>query len=206
MTITKLLPISKGRVKVYIDGEYYFALYARERYRYKVEENTEMEESVVEEILSKVILKRAKSKAMNLLQNQDRSIKDIRDHLRRADYRDDVIDQVILFLEEYHYVDDLRYARQYIFFKNDSRSRGEIRMKLKQKGVTEEVIDQAFAEMESELTSEEEVLDELFQKKISKMDLAAMEAKDWDRIYRFFLRKGFSSSDILHKISGLRND
>ena len=69
-----------------------------------------------------------------------------------------------------------------------------IRMELVQKGVSSEIIQQAFEEAE-EKTDSRSVIRQMLEKK--RRGEGPLEEKEKQRLYGFFMRKGFSSSDIL---------
>ena len=195
MVVTKLVGVSKNRTKVYIDDVFYFALYPRELTRYKITQDCEISAEQVEDLLVNVILKRAKSKALTLLKQKDQTEAEIRTKLKRCFYCERIIDQVVTYLYRYHYLDDLRYAQQYFAFKTGKMSYAQIRQKLLIKGISADIIEQVMSENIDE-EQEQLLLEQLFQKKINNKDIAVFSSKDWARIYRFFITKGFASSDI----------
>ena len=54
------------------------------------------------------------------------------------------------YVESYHYIDDKRYALSYILSQKEKKGKARIQMELRRKGVSQEDIDQAFAETEEE--------------------------------------------------------
>lgn len=195
MLVTSMLPVTKGRTKVYIDDNYYFALYAREIARYQLKIGQPVETELVDHILSEVVLKRAKSKALSLLKLQDRTEADIRKKLRLSYYREDIIDFVIEYLYGYHYLDDYRYSVQYISCKQNCMSQRQIKNKLLEKGVSKDVVEQAMSEFEDD-AQETELIQKILDKRIKGKDVSEMSQKEWNKQYQYLLYKGFSSSDI----------
>ena len=200
MIVTKLLPVTKGRSKVYIDEMYYFALYSKEISQYKIKEGQPVQQELVDHILCEVILKRAKLRAMHLLEKQERTIADVRNKLATSYYREDIIDQVISFLEEYHYVDDLRYCRQYIAYKKMAYSMRQIQYKLLEKGSAKDIIMCALEEDKDE-GEEWQLLEKTLEKKLRGKDTTDWQRSDWNKIYQFLMRKGFASGDVMRVIN-----
>ena len=60
MVVTKVEMLTKIKYKVYLDEEFAFVLYKGELSHYRIVEGTLLEEDTVQEILQKVICKRAK--------------------------------------------------------------------------------------------------------------------------------------------------
>ena len=73
MYVTKIEPVTKTKYKVFIDGQFAFVLYKGELSRYHIAQDTEVDERLVSQILSEIVLKRAKLRAMHLLTDMDRT-------------------------------------------------------------------------------------------------------------------------------------
>lgn len=190
-----MLPVTKGRTKIYIDDQYYFALYAREITRYQIKLGQPVEAELVDHILFEIILKRAKSKALSLLKLQDRTEADIRKKLNMSYYREDIIELVIEYLKGYRYLDDYRYSVQYISCKRSSMSRRQMQYKLIEKGVAKDVIERAMCEFEED-NQEKELIQKVLEKRLRSKDLSCMTQKEWNKEYQYLMYKGFSGSDI----------
>lgn len=69
MIVTKITEVSKSRKKIEIDGEFAFVLYKGELSVYGIKENCEIKEEDYQGIMTKILPKRAKLRAMNLLKS-----------------------------------------------------------------------------------------------------------------------------------------
>ena len=78
MQITDIKSVSKTKLKAYLDGQIAFTLYKGELFRYRIQEDGELSEEVYQEIREKVVLKRAKLRAMHLLNDMDRTESQLR--------------------------------------------------------------------------------------------------------------------------------
>ena len=97
------------------------------------------------------------------------------------------------YVKQYHYIDDLRYAKQYIRYHQQKKSSQRLKMDLMKKGVGREQIEQALAE---EFVSDERAqIAELLEKR--HYDAAQADRREQQRMYQFLMRRGFKSSDIL---------
>ena len=83
--------------------------------------------------------KRAAKKAMKLLEHMDRTEKGLRDRLHQAGFGQDAIEAAMAYVESYGYIDDYRYARTYIAYRMDLKSRQKVLQELAAKGVDRSV-------------------------------------------------------------------
>ena len=193
MTVTELRPVTKQKFQVKIEGQPAFVLYKGELSRYHIEKDREISSEIYREITEEILPKRAKMRAMHLLEQGDRTRKDLEEKLLKSGYPLNAVDEALAYVESYHYIDDKRYALSYILSQKEKKGKARIQMELRRKGVSQEDIDQAFAETEEE-TDPTEVIRELIRKK--KRGEEPMEEKEKSRLYGFLMRRGFSSSDI----------
>ena len=146
--------------------------------------------------IDEVILSRAKNRALHLISRMDRTECDVRRKLHEGGYPKEVIERVLSFMKEYHYIDDLSFAKSYIRSYMDTKSLSEIRRRLLEKGVKKALISEA--EAEAYRGDEGSIIEGLLQKKGYDRDSAAPKEKA--KISRFLLSKGFSYdsfSDLL---------
>lgn len=189
--------LSKGKVRVCLEGGTDFVLYNKEVNRYNLKEDTELTDATFELLLSEVFIPRAKKRAMHLLEQMDRTEKQLRDKLKDNGYPDRAIDEAISYVASYHYIDDERYARTYVRTYQDSRTVRRITQDLMQKGIDKNTI--ALAVDEEYTESEEEQIKKLLVKK--KYDASLADGKEKDKMYRFLMQRGFKTSDISRALS-----
>lgn len=196
MIITEITELDKKRCKVFIDGEYAFVLYKGEIRDYSLKSGAEISESIYDEIMSAVLPKRAKLRAMNLLQKKDYTEKQLRDKLLEGMYPAEIIDDAINYVKSFKYIDDDRYARDYITYHMENRSRSRITQDLLGKGLSKEVISGAMEEIYAEDEGDVEInqIRALLAKK--HYDPENCDYKDKQKIMAFLLRKGYSMSLI----------
>jgi len=190
MIVTSIEQHTKTKVKVCLDNRTDFQLYKREIDKYSIIEGEEL--SNYDEILSEVLIPRAKKRAMHLLEKMDRTKADIRSKLRRNGYPDEAINAAIEYIESYNYLNDERYAYMYVRNYCNSRSRNRIMQDLYHKGVDKDTINDA---IESEYSVDEEELIKMYIiKRGYDVDNASM--KDRDKMFRFLISKGFPLDEI----------
>ena len=114
MVVTKVEMLTKIKYKVYLDEEFAFVLYKGELLHYRIVEGTLLEEDTVQEILQKVICKRAKLRAMHLLEDMDRSESALREKLRQGLYPPEAVEAAISYVKSFGYLDPRADERFYI--------------------------------------------------------------------------------------------
>nr|MCR4775469.1 RecX family transcriptional regulator [Saccharofermentans sp.] len=115
-------------------------------------------------------------------------------------YPPEAVDAAIEYLRSFHYIDDMRYAEDYVRFKSRSFSRRQIMMKLAEKGIGKDICEAAFAKYDEENGLEDgDVQKELIRKLIAKRCPNGTSNLDHDerrKLYSYLYGKGFSISDI----------
>lgn len=195
MVVTQITELSKSRCKVYIDREFAFVLYKGELRLYKVAEGKEISQKDYEELTKVVLPRRAKLRAMNLLQKRAYTEKQLRDKLEEGCYPEKILEEAIAYVKSYRYVDDVQYAVDYISCYEERKSAKMLEIQLLSKGVSKENIREAFARWREQggIQDEESMIRELLEKKHYD---AECDIKEKNRIYGFLLRKGFSPDKI----------
>ena len=201
MIVTQLSEISRGRYRVYVENEIAFILYRGELKRLGIREGEEIPEESFREIQEEILPKRARKRAMNLLQRRDYTAAGLREKLRNGDYPEASIEDAIAYVESYGYIDDLRYARDFILYHLDRKSRTRIEQDLQRKGIDRKLIERVFTDLEEAGTSQDEetMIRALLQKKKYDAKMATIQEKQ--RMYAFLYRRGFHSEAINRALS-----
>lgn len=191
MTVTQLTEMGKGRYKVYLEDRSAFALYRGELNRLGIREGEEIAEESLREIREEILPLRAKKRAMNLLQKREYTAAALREKLRDGEYPEECIEEAIAYVESYGYVDDRRYARDFISYNLDRKSRMRIEQDLLRKGIGKDTVSAVFEELEEEGTRQDEasMIRSLLEKK--KYDVKTADGQEKQRMYAFLYRKGF---------------
>lgn len=156
-TVTCIEPVQKGRNRVYINDEFAFVLYDRELRCEHIETGTVLSAGRYELILNDIVGKRAYNRALTILERADKSSTELARKLTEDMYPEDVIRKVMSSLEALHYVDDRRLAENYIRSGSGRYSRYELRNRLLLKGITADVISDAFEQTDAEREETERI-------------------------------------------------
>lgn len=198
MLVTQISEVSKSRCRVYLDGQFAFALYKGELRRFQIKVDHELSEESYQEIMTQILPKRAKLRSMNLLQSRDYTRRQLADKLEQGDYPQECIEEAIAYVESYGYIDDKRYARDFIEYHLSSRSRTRMETDLMRKGINKEIIREAFDELAGSGVEQDELAMacDLLRKKKYCTDTATRQEQQ--KMYGFLYRRGFRS-DIISK-------
>jgi len=201
MVVTAIEEYTKGKFKIYLDEEFAFVLYKGELRRFKMEIETELSETVYEEIMNEVILKRAKKRTLYLLKDMDRTEHQIRTKLKEGCYPDSIIDKAIDYAKSYRYIDDANYVRQYMEYRSSSKSRLAVISDLKSKGVSRELIEQI--NDESKIDDSKTIMKLIRKKRFNPQEADKQQRQ---KIYMYLCRKGFRYEDIDTAMEQLKNN
>ena len=192
MKVTRVEAVTKTKYKVFLDEQFAFELYKGELSRYQIAEGAQISETIYEMIRQEVILKRIKLRALHLLNVSDRTEADLRNKLRQSHYPEDLIEEAVAYVKRFGYINDEEYVRRYMEYKSGSKSKIQIKMDLRKKGITAETLERVFEEYEYE---EDDILEEQVKKRIRQKGSVTKE--NFQKYYGYFARKGFNSGKIL---------
>lgn len=139
--------------------------------------------------------KQAKNVVDYWLGTGDRSRKELYDKIKKKGITDEVAEKVLAYYEELDYINDERFAENFVYSKSHYEKLGArtIAFKLKQKGVDEEYIRAAVATLDDE--EQEEQAKELALRK-ARTNKRYDNQKRVQQIAGLLSRKGYSGSII----------
>ena len=201
MIVTGIEEQTKTKFKVYLDNNFAFVLYKGELKQYGIKPGEELSEERYAEIQTEVLLKRAKTSALHLLDDMDRTESTLRDKLKAGLYPDAAIDGAIEYVRSFGYLDDARYAENFVMSRKESKSKQEIKALLSQKGVSDDLIIRAFEQCYGE-ESEQDAIRRILQKK--HFDQKTADEREYQKILGYLARKGFRYETIRHVMNEQR--
>ena len=197
VAVTSIEQLSGGRRRVHLDNGEVWVLYVGELRTNRLSEGASIPKDQYDRIRREVLGKRAKLRAMHLLERMDRTEQQLRSKLIAAEYPPDLIDEAIDYVRSYHYLDDARYADCYVRVHGTTKSQGMLRMELQRKGIASDTIDRTLAAQEEE-RDESALIRELMQKR--HFDPQNADAAERRRMYAYLQRRGFRGSDICREM------
>lgn len=198
MIITAIEAGENKKYKIYLNDEPAFELYKSEIKSCNLVKGMELEEELHNRILYEIVGKRAKKRAMHILEKRDKTEQQLREKLIENRYPTEAVEAAIAYVKSYGYIDDTSYARRYIECKSKSKSRKQLKMELYTKGISNEILCQVLEEMEND---EGETIKALILKKSKTPWLLEDNAKK--KLQMSLMRKGFAYSEIARAFSEL---
>lgn len=202
-TITAIEPQKKSpnRVNIYLDGEYTFGLSRFQAAWLNIGQ------LLSDEKISKLIhadgLENAYQKALHFISFRPRSVAEVRNNLSKRGIPEILINETIRRLQDNSLLDDISFSKEWVTNRKEfhPRSQMALRIELRQKGVTDDVINLVLDE-----NPDDDSLALLAAKKYLHRlkDLNKFEFRK--KLSSYLSRKGFGYSSINPVFSAVWND
>ena len=140
-------------------------------------------------------VREARQKAMKKLLARDRSERELRKLLEGEGFDSGETEEAVAYVKSFGYLNDRRYAENYILSAGRKKSRAALRSFLQEKGVAAEIVEAAVAELPED---ESGLIRELLEKKAGPPHV--MEDRECRRVFAYLARRGFASGDIWREI------
>jgi len=208
MKITKLeiQKNNKEKINVHIDGKYSFSVTSNTALDYKLKENMDISEAVIEEIKEKDLPKLAVLHAINILSYASKTEQELKIKLKQKGYDEHAIEYAIEKIKKYGYIDDESYVESFIKNKAIPNGWGEqkILVALIKKGIDKDIIRDKLNNLYSDEEKIENIM-EIAEKQLRKIK-DTDKNKRKQKLYRYLLSKGYSYDLISSTINKLIND
>lgn len=180
---------NKNRRSVFIDGDFAFGISSAELSFLGLKEGDEISPKKLEEIRQTAVMADAKNLAFKYLSHSMRTKREVRQKLKTYDFDEDLIGEIIVFLESLKYIDDCGYAEKYISEKlRQGYGKERIKRDLYLKGIASQVINSCLEEL---CENPEEKILQLLEKKIKSETQEEFNKKERQKIYNFLNSRGF---------------
>ncbi len=178
------------RYSIFIDDKYICSFSESTLLKLELRVHQEITPEEVAKLKNDAVVDKARAKAFDQIARRPRSRWELEDYLRRKEFEPEIIEQTLNALSKLGYVDDLDFAQRWV---NNRRllkptSKRRLTQELRQKRVSDEIINQALS---ADDTDEREVLVELIERK-------RKQAKYQDnlKLMQYLARQGFNYDDI----------
>ena len=192
MIVTKIEKISSARSKVYINEKFAFVLYKGELSEFHIKENSPLDEDQMN-LINEKLTKRAKLRAMHLLESMGRTEEQLRKKLQTSGYPDTAVEEAIRYVKSFGYINDDAYIYNFAESRKNKKSRREICASLMQKGLGADQINRVLDEI-YENHSERSAIEDIIRKK--RWDIENADFKEKSKMEAYLVRKGFKYDDI----------
>ncbi len=145
----KIQKKNQNRVNIYLDGDFAFGLSKINAIWLKI--GQQLSEKEIEKLLADDEVEVAYQRALKFLSFRARSLSEIEEKLKKIGYSESVVEVVCLRLLEKGYVDDHKFAENWVENRNTFRPRGHqvLRWELRAKKINEEIIESILEETDS---------------------------------------------------------
>lgn len=194
---------NEDRVNIYVDGEYFTAIFKELVFSFNLKKGDEIDENYLKSILSDEMYIKAKNKALNILSKADQSEKKIIEKLSN-DFEDDTINKVIDFLKRNNFINDNLLAQKIVNTNLNLNRCGKNRIKqnLYNKGLDATSINEAISEIDSDTEFENAMY--LAKKRFDRIKNED-KRKVYQKISQHLAYKGFNYDIIKRVLNKLLN-
>ena len=146
----------------------------------------------------KELFMKAKESALRYLGYRARTRKEIA--LKLADYPCEVVNDVLIMLEEYKYVDDFAFAEDYVQSRVRNKGYGKLRLhrELQERGVETDIIETVLSKLDFDEVGAATL-------KLRRKASGPLTEKDKKRYTDYLLRQGFEYDVIEQAFEGVGN-
>ncbi|MEN8173629.1 MAG: RecX family transcriptional regulator [Chloroflexota bacterium] len=186
ITALKIQKRDKGRVSVYIDGDFAFGLTRQVAGWITV--GQELSDEQIQQLQGDETREKAYARALNFLSYRSRSEAEVRRNLKKHDTPEDCIDETLERLRRLDLVSDRGFAETWVENRSTFRPRGRraLYSELRAKGVHNDIIDDALQNLD-----EDDLAYRAAQKKVRQYrSLAWPDFKK--KMLGFLARRGFN--------------
>ncbi|MGV8981369.1 recombination regulator RecX [Clostridium sp.] len=200
--ITKIEAQKKNnnRVNIYMDDEFAFACDAQLVYIHNITKGRTIEKESLQDIIDEDNYIKGKNAALHFLERSFKSARQVVDKLTAKEFDAKTIDRVIGFLEEYGFVDDVRFVDLFIKEKINSSGKNKIKFTLLKKCLPKELIQQGLDKITSEQQLETAL--KLGERKIVTL---SKSEKNFQKLYKktsdYLVRSGYDY-EIVNQVLG----
>lgn len=188
---------SKDRVNIYVDEEYFMAVYAELVYTHSLKKGMEIDKESLENLLHDEMYMKAKNKALTILSKSDQSEKKIKEKLLN-DFEENIVEDVVEFLKGYKLIDDNLLAEKIVHDNMNLSKFGKnkIKQNLYNKGIAASDIQDAISQIDPD--EEYENAKYLAEKRLKRLK-GEDKNKINQKIYQHLAYKGFNY-DIIKRV------
>lgn len=149
-----------------------------------------------------ISINRIKLKCITLISKRPRSIKEIKDYLKKINKKNDIEDEsirnnkILEILIKERYLNDIEFAKWWVDNRNlfKIKSKREIKYELLRKGIEEDIINNILEQEKG--SNETNKIRTLCLKKFGIEKINDIDLKAKNKIVNYLIRKGYSYEDI----------
>jgi len=198
-TITKVevQKKNKDRYSVFLDDEFAFGVHVDVLVMHGLRKGLELDKDELETLIHDESVKKAVLAGIKYISYKQRTSKEVADKLRDLEHTPDQIEEALEKLKEMAFLDDERYAEEFVDTRQIRYGRKRIFLELRKRGIPEHIAEHALNTVLDVDAGYETAL-EMGRKKYAQCEgLEAQKAAA--RVQGMLLRKGYSY-DVVNRI------
>ena len=181
---------NKNRCNIYIDNVFAFGVSNELIYKENLKVGMMVDEEKLKKIAYEENLINCKETALKIIERSYKTKKDMIKRLLEKGYALEEVNETLKFLEEYNFINDESYTKAFINDRTKTQGKQKIKYALKNKGVSDEIIEEELSKLDME--KEKENANILALKKYSiliKRESDKYKLKE--KIIRFLISRGY---------------
>ena len=190
VTVAEVTPLRVG-VRIRLDNDRVVFLTRKEAAEGGFTEGMQIDENEFDQFVRLRQYPRALNQAVAMLARRPCSRREIERRLQETRYEQEIVELVLYKLEKEKLINDADFAEAWVHYRSGGRyGERRIRQELKQKGVSEEIMQQAMEDLD-----ESEMLDNaahLASRFLARSKPGEPPAKARNRVMAALIRKGYS--------------
>ena len=132
MLVREIQKITDRKRKVILEDGSSFVLYSGEVRKFGISPESDLPQETIDSIRDGVLNHRARARCLNLLKSSDRTEAQLRRCLTMDGYPREVTEDALEYAASYNYINDSRYAENYVRQMAGKKSLREIELKLRE--------------------------------------------------------------------------
>ena len=199
ITDLKVQSNNKKRVSVFLDGAFHCGLDLVTVYKYRLKKGQEIDEKTLTDIQRSSEIQKCFDSALNYISKSIKTTKQVRIKLIEKGYVKEIVNEVIVKLKEYGYLNDSDFAKKFVATYHNTKGKRVLYAMLKQKGVNDEDINEALSTVDDQTENAKKLAEKYLKNKI-------LDRKNIQKCYNHLLSKGFSYDEAKNAISQFSDD
>ena len=182
---------NKNRCNIYIDNVFAFGVSNELIYKENLKVGMIIDEEKLKKIAYEENLINCKETALKIIERSYKTKKEMIKRLLEKGYALEEVNETLKFLEEYNFINDESYTKAFINDRTKTQGKQKIKYALKNKGVSDEIIEEELSKLDME--KEKENANILALKKYSiliKRESDKYKLKE--KIIRFLISRGYN--------------
>jgi regulatory protein len=168
--------------------------------KYNLYEDQELSDAELRAIISDSEYRKAYASALRILARRSHSVSELRTKLKQKKHTNDAVNKVFDKLVELNYLNDEKFAEEYIEYAVRTKKFGSIRIshELRKRGINRDLIDKSLAGRDEEIFQNNAA--SLAEKKLNTLNVDNLEKeKIRHKLFSYLQQKGYTS-DIIYQV------